>query len=1205
MSQDKSLETLKNKNLQQQTLLQVWQNAFCRKLEKPQKVSVKQSNATQSKISSVSQSSAKKSADTIHKSSFASFMSSKNKEMPIIHTISEKFPETKVISTKCSETSSNENISDYANLSANTNIEKVVSKNIVSQSSDSVISESSSKDIADTIAISDSSSNLSNEETQKSERFGFYIEREALNKALSKTPEKNNLKSSNNDKTPVKSKASEMCNQSPCEKAQVLYKCIICTMLFENDQLLQVHLAKNSCKIKNSRALTNSIPSNTAECVISSQIKKATDSQISFANKTHSLENPKLSASQQYSVNKKSDLQKFVQSLNDSSGSFLLSSITNDETLCRRFWTLQSKGKSKSLIRSCSSADFDSQNQVNIFKSKFFEDFIQPNHANKIICKICSQIFESQSELCKHMLCHTIEEFRKIYLPKYKKISNNNDQVSKDAAKNSTKIERNTKKSINVIENSTVEQAKALLDNTNTEDYSIFELEISECDIEKRNNMQNFFESECTVKNTEIQSAENNKTIQCKEKDNVLHTVAFPENLDVSVKPQSSKCIYTICKCHNVKTVYEDTIFIEIVVLCDICHILYRRFECFEAHFQHYTKDSTCVKNRKRGRLVKLLCTVCFEVVDNVESILCHLKMHIQSNKKIVGGFRCNICKVIFYGSGHMFKHHFYHHMKNPFFLVSRSTFPHISYIGSTLIKMPNTNNENLLDVYMQVTDYSCRKCKQVFTTEEALQLHNTNCQNNAVTVAVTTNVDNVESLYSTTSVSSSSTSEKMQILLICSFCNKTFYNKASFELHSLEHKEKRHLHPHYMCVSVTPITKIYICRICTIVCQTLKKFEEHWLTHGILQEDYVCSHCQNHYDTFDLFKQHVIIHRNANEKQQGPMSCEVIYRDISDQRSKTRSNSQEHVIRDDLSQTNLHLEKREKEHTNDKSHNDLKVSSIADSQQLTRIISPDLLANKNIQNVEKDVNNVPEETFSTTAQSKEALINNKMIYTTNLKNKTSESIEKDIEESEEEGDLVIEISENEEDSLSNEISRKIDNVQKSATISDSAIVIDKERCLNNIPFSISTKTSNDANPSSNIKTNIISKESMIELDTKTMQSKSLSKNDNDDTYISENATNISKKTTTTTTETKCANEKSNINNLTNSSVNISVNQSKTSLPKNIMNSISKSFLRVKSLAELMDVSTEQYRCKVCGLLFNFLHRLTKHTLIYGIMIFT
>jgi len=1200
MSQDKSLETLKNKSLQQQTLLQVWQHAFCRKLEKPQKTTVKQSSAIQSKISPVSQSSSKKS--TTHKNIFSSFAStstsSKNKEMPIIHTTTEKFPKTKVISTKCSETS--KNISDYANLSANTNVEKLVSKNIVSQSSDSVISKSSSKDKAGTIAISNSSLNLSNEKTRKSQKFGFYVEREA-SLSPSKTPEKNNLKSSDNDKTPVKPKVSEMCNQSPCKKAQILYKCIICTMPFENRQLLEVHLANNSCKVRNSCTFTDTISSSTPERVISSQIKKATNLQISFANKAQNLQNPKLSASQEHSVNKKGYLQKFLS--DPSELSFLSSSITNTETLRRRFWSPQSKSKSKSLIKSRLSVDFDSQKQENTFKAKFFENLIQPNHANKIICKICSQTFESHPQLCKHVLCHTMEEFRNIYMPNCKKISNNNDQVSKDATKNSTKVERNTKKSISVIENSIIEQAKAPLENTNAEDYPISELEISESDIEKRNNMQNFFESE----STEVQSVENNKTIQCKEKNNVLDTVAFAENPDVSVKPQSSKCTYTICKCHNVKIDDEDGIFIEIVLLCNLCHTLYRRFECFEAHFQHYTKDSTCIKNRKRGRLIKLLCTKCFEMVDNVEDISCHLKTHIRSNKKNIGGFRCNICKVIFYGSGHMFRHHFYQHIKNPFFLVSRSSFPHVSYIGSTLIKMPAINNENLLDVYMQVADYLCRKCKQVFTTEEALKLHDKNCQNNAAPVRVSTSVDDDESLHSATSgksISSSSTSEKMQILLICGFCNKTFYNKASFELHSLEHKEKRHLHPHYMCVFVTPITKIYICRICTIVCQTLKKFEEHWLTHGMLQEDYVCSHCQNHYNTFDLFKQHVIIHRNSDEKQQGPLSCEVIYRDISDQRSETRSNSQEHAVRDGLPHTNLHLEEREEEHTNNKSHNDLKVSSTADSQQLTKIISPDLLANKNTQNVKKDVINVPEESFSimTTAQSEQALTDDNIIYTTNLKNKTSESIEKNIEESEEEGNLIIEISENEKSSLSNKISQKIDNVQKSVTIPDSAIVADEERCLNNIPFSISTKTSNDANPSSKAKTNIISRESIIELDTKTTQSKSCS-NDNDDIYIVENATNISKNTTTTTTETKCANEKSNTNNLTNSSVNTIVSPKK-SLPKNIMSSVSKSFLRVKSLAELMDVSAKQHQYKVCGLLFNNLYRLTD-TLIHDIMIFT
>jgi len=267
-------------------------------------------------------------------------------------------------------------------------------------------------------------------------------------------------------------------------------------------------------------------------------------------------------------------------------------------------------------------------------------------------------------------------------------------------------------------------------------------------------------------------------------------------------------------------------------------------------------------------------------MLPSLQDLFKHLVMHSRHNRTGKMTFCCNICKVAFFGLGPLFHSHFQNHAKNPFFLASRLSFPRPSYIGSKFFNLLTTDNDKLMEVYMQVADYVCQECRTPFVSEQNLKSHKMICQ------SVTNTVDSHSG--SSDGRNTSITPGKIPILLICGFCNKTFYSRMSFELHSLEHTQKREMHLHYTCVSVTAVTKVYICKVCTTMLRSLQSFDEHWQTHGELRAVYVCSRCHSYYNSIELFQKHATVHRSTNELQQMPITCEVIYRDVTDHNTNT-----------------------------------------------------------------------------------------------------------------------------------------------------------------------------------------------------------------------------------------------------------------------------------------------------------------------------
>lgn len=1094
--------------------------------------------------------------------------------------------------TECDDTSKPESSVSYENLPNDANVEEIVFRSDFAQSKDSTVSKSPCKNTKDAdIIISNTSLNS--------------------NKKISKLHEKtNNLELSTNDMISVKSKISEVCGveQSSHKKEQAC-RCHLCGASFKNDELLLKHMAMNLYK---TCAIVNPTSSDASKCI------EVSMSNETITNEKHSqnLENSKLQQ-QCSSVNGESSSHQLDKSVIDSDikiPSFSSSSSSRGiKTHREHFRIPQRKTKIKSTAKSKSDLNLNLLNREEILESKNRSTNVKLKRA---ICKICLQIFDTQAQLLQHMFKHFANDLRNMYtsienkiVSEHQEFRKNKDQVSNDSMENSVKAAMG--EVVEVAGNNINEQKKNLLENTNElSAENLLALEESHEATKERNETSNLSSAEFIIErdlrkqlisvasNAEHRAtnAEHRATkVQCAEKEKTC--VA-----GLSLELQSTKS-FTICECHKPKTnrMTGTNVQIEIVLLCTTCQTLFRRFECFESHCtpRASAEGTLCGKNRRHGRKSKLLCVSCQKMLNSIQDLWHHLVMHSRLNRTGTATFCCNICKVIFYGLGQLFNNHFQNHAKNPFFLASRLSFPRPSYIGSKLIKLPATDKS--IEVYMQVADHVCNECRTPFILEQALKSHKTVCQNAITTVDPRSGFSNGRDM-------TSITSNRVPILLICGFCNKTFYSRTSFEVHSLEHTQKRDMHIHYTCVAVTALTKVYICKVCTTMWQSLQNFEEHWLTHGVLQEEYICSRCQNRYNSIDLFQKHTIASHSDSEMQQLPITCEVIYRDNSDQSSKT--NPQKNTV-DDLPYMDLSFffdgEKDDAEKiANDKPCESQELTHLPQSSlekflfrnrstQVKAIISPELSArsNKEVQAIE----NVPQIPVQI------PLSNAAVAQPKRSSNSNSGNFNDDSDEEEE---LTIVLSESEESSISSGVRKNADSTpstkhQKTqentkSTTSEPAVFDGQIQCSNDaVLVAASAKTLNDVSESasSNARISVITPRESVNTQ--------LSTNVN----ISKDKTSVCSTSVSSTTEMQIDHANKTLENSVDQSISSDTNSSreepKKSLPKNVMNSIPKSFLRVKSLAELTNIPpSENHFCGVCGLSFESRHKLRGHMAIHN-----
>ncbi|XP_072753252.1 uncharacterized protein [Anoplolepis gracilipes] len=972
-----------------------------------------------------------------------------------------------------------------------------------------------------------------------------------------------NFQSSINDKTPVKmskmTSEERINNQSSSKNT---FTCITtCNMSFENVRLLVKH--QSFCN-----KVTSLLRGNASRHKEHIKNEKIIDEVCQNKNKYS-----KLSTSQQNSINKESNFHKSDRTLNNTDkeqiSSSSLSLPSDREMQSKNIMTPQTKTKTKPIVKSNFELNLRSRSGMKIK----YQSFPSVNKDKGKQCKVCLRFFNTYLQLFDHMFKHANHTIKNAYL------SNKN---------NSSSMRQNTNKNSRVSD--TLIGVEAVTKNANESNTDPnLALQVLQRDAAKE-----------TDKTSNLLQAE---TEQNSEKEQSMPAVNDGEHEPDRLRyvEREKECVIapsmSICQCHRPKTVDKNhnKIQIEIVAFCQTCKVLFRRHECFKTHYQQATDASNArhlARKRQHNRMPKLLCVTCQKALNSIPDLQTHLTMHTQLNRNNSEvTFLCNICKVIFYAQGPLFNNHFSNHIKHPLFLASRLTFPPNSYIGIKLIESAMDNNEKQMEVYIQVAEYKCRECSAPFTSEENLQLHEALCRDK---VAVAANDNGSDGRNA-----SSATSEKMPIWLICGFCDKTFYKRMHFELHSLEHKQKQNLHSHYTCVDVTPITKVFICKVCLSMWKSLKFFEEHWQTHNILQEDYICSLCPNHYDTIDLFHEHAITHRNSSEKQHTPILCKVIYRD-----KKVETNSQQTAINNDLSSIILSSldGKKSSEIIADDNQIQLRATvlqNLVKNKQSTRVETM-TISQENDANAQTPLAQVPSiDVNQNRSKSKQATKNRN-----NEKDKSSNDNSENLDDSEDE-ELIIVVSES-ESSMSSEVKKtrsrksndassiKHNDTQEGPTRFNRTMFVSdgQKQCSSDASSSTAASAKSSDNVSKTLNSNAAvssTKELVTQLEANVSE-------DNEITVEHTNIVDLS--TTTRQADNACKNSADS--DSTSSKAKSPRKEAKDmSLPQNAMSSIPKSFLRVKSLAELTDGAPQSFLCHVCGLLFDSLYKLTKHKMVH------
>ncbi|KYN42907.1 hypothetical protein ALC56_02710 [Trachymyrmex septentrionalis] len=888
------------------------------------------------------------------------------------------------------------------------------------------------------------------------------------------------------------------------------HKCIACGSSFKNYDLWIKHLANN---FNTTHMNVNSKSSYASKCIKASLLK--------IMSKEKKLENSKPSTSKCSSVNEESDshqLDKPVinSDMESSSSSSSLSSLKAIKMRREQFKVSKRKMKSRSVMKSKSSRNSSSGAEIPDSNNVECSSLTNIRVKQKITCKICSKSFDTNQQLFEDMAKHMHNDFQNMqtaienYIISTQESNKTNDQVSNDIVKNSIEA---AVEEVEVIRNDINESEKSQRENIN----------------------------------------ESNAENLCTEKENICD--AGP-----SLELQSER-FFTICECHKPKNetieAMGSNIYIEIVLLCTTCQTIFRGLECFEVHCTSSVDGMLCNKNRLQGRKSKLLCVSCQQILNSLQDLLQHLTMHSRLNHRGTVTFSCSTCKVIFYSFGPLFESHFQNHEKNSLFLASRLSFPRPSYISSKLIKLLATDIP-IEQLYMQIADYVCQHCRMPFIYEQDLKSHKMICESH-----------NVESRFGSSDGKStiSITPSKIPILLICGFCNKTFYSRMSFELHSLEHTQKREVHLHYTCVAVTAVTKVYICKVCTTMWQCLQTFREHWRTHSELRAEYICSLCRNYFHSVELFQKHALVHRN-NEKKQVPITCEVIYRDISDRNFNI--NSQSDTTINELPYMNLSYFDNKK-NVVDKTVN----NKSCESQKSTRLLLKNLMSENRSTQSSVRSNKEAQATGNVPHVPVQVPSSNFLVAVTQSEpNSNSGNLGDDSDE-----DLTIVLSESEESSVSSGVKRNVDSMPsttpentKSMT-SDFAIIDGQMRYSNDTTLiaAASSKISSYVRESTSLNSRI----SVI--------------------------TPIESENTQLKTNSNVSRDNNALENSVDRSVSSMANSSredlKESLPENAMSSVPKTFLRVKSLAELTNTPPEKFLCQVCSLSFESRQKYRTHKL--------
>ncbi|KAG7202180.1 hypothetical protein KM043_015860 [Ampulex compressa] len=650
------------------------------------------------------------------------------------------------------------------------------------------------------------------------------------------------------------------------KEIRAMYKCVVCDFKSDNFNDLQLHMLKLPC---NDILLPNGSNETCAKTAETSDEAASTTNSTDAKSKKDDLHS--LVSQEKQKTTMVDDCQK--------------PSINNEGV----------KSNDASTSSECSS-----KSQEGTSKQKKSDTTKLPRrkrtecYSTSLVCNICSKAYNTKIDLANHIYKHTEIELQQAYQAAKIKLIKERLECAKALLKESKKDKESRTGSTteNPIKENQKTDKEAEQKKTDKEEVCPTEPEVmnkNRTSLEQQKDMDGSdstaVRDEETTPEERLEQIKNHETsAESSNMDNITSQIesdadqqvnngqetemlssSMTSSEDVSVPPQITKPI-TICECHNKEVTIENCLRIEIVLLCHVCQVLFRRMECLETHYRR-AEGAICNKNRRHGRSPKLFCTNCRVIFGSILEVRQHLEMHARRNRTGVTDFRCNICKVIFIGIGSLFYVHWSCHVKDPFFLASKLSFPKSSIVDAKYFKTYNPSDKSD-EVYIQVAEHICRVCKMPFGLSEELEKHERMCGNYKELAVATKDTDIGRSTKETHAVP--------DIRLICALCNAIFFEKSLFERHArLNHNQ--YSNPQYICVALTAVKKVYICNVCASVQESVADLEEHWSKHR--QMNFTCVECEKHCDTLESFVEHTKEHNDKGEKREPP-TCRVAYRD-------------------------------------------------------------------------------------------------------------------------------------------------------------------------------------------------------------------------------------------------------------------------------------------------------------------------------------
>ncbi|XP_043671428.1 uncharacterized protein LOC122630706 [Vespula pensylvanica] len=434
-------------------------------------------------------------------------------------------------------------------------------------------------------------------------------------------------------------------------------------------------------------------------------------------------------------------------------------------------------------------------------------------------CTVCSEVFDSMISLSKHIYGHTEKELQKAYeIAKRKqrwKSANDSDgeRTDMNTIDSSEKTQTSESSSTLLIDSTTVESLQTILEN------------------KKDGNTEN-----------KIISMEKMKQSESKEITNSLDPLAIETNKHVSMKISTACETKSIkfCACH--KNEFGNKTSIELVLLCNICNILFQTRECFEAHFEN-VETYLCNAKRLTSRVPKLYCSVCQVVLYSFIGMRQHMENHLKNFPSIK--LFCHVCKVRFIGMGPIFNLHWFNHTRNICYVASASNFPKISIVDPTSEIWSIITSDQFK--YLIVTEHVCSICNAQCFSKNQLKYHMSFCTESSVS--------KLSSIISTNNHENEGIQSELNLRLFCNICNLTFSQKSLYEKHVANHKSN--LQSQYIYLSETDVKRTYICNICANIYENLKEFMMHWQDHNMVHETFMCNQCKKSFFNLETYIEH------------------------------------------------------------------------------------------------------------------------------------------------------------------------------------------------------------------------------------------------------------------------------------------------------------------------------------------------------------